>query len=213
MDLVSQTAEVAIDRSDQEASAIHVELSRRIRAGDSAAEGQLVKRIQPGLRMMLLRILNGDQAQADDILQETLLVLLKRLRGEGLDDPGNLASFAAQTARKLTLGLHRKHARQRTDSDNEAIDQVEAPTHGLDRQASDQAAAWAMRRMLDEMRNSRDRLLLKRFYLEEDDKETLCRDFEMNEAALNQALSRARSRFRAILGEHGLGKTDLLEAP
>jgi RNA polymerase sigma-70 factor, ECF subfamily len=213
MDLVSQTADVAIDQSELEASALHAELSKRIRAGDSDAESQLVGRLQPGLRMMLLRILEGDQALADDILQETLLVLLKRLRGDGLEDPGSLAAFAAQTARKLTMAVRRKNFRRRTDLDNEALDQVEAQGPALENQASDEGAAWAVRKLLSEMRNSRDRSLLKRFYLDDDDKETLCRDLDMTEAALNQALSRARNRFRTILRHRGLGKSDLLGAP
>jgi RNA polymerase sigma factor (sigma-70 family) len=213
MDLVSQTADVVIEHGEQEASALHVELSRRIRAGDGGAESQLVRCVQPGLKMMLLRILDGDQALADDIVQETLLVLLKRLRGDGLEDPRGLAAFAAQTARKLTAALRRKHFRRRTDTDNEAIDQVEAPMPALETQTSDEDAAWAVRKLLSEMRNTRDRVLLKRFYLDDNDKETLCQEFAMSEAALNQALSRARLRFRAILGQRGLGKSDLLEAP
>ena len=212
MDLVSQSTGVIIDHGVQGTPHVHAELSRRIRAGDIDAENQLVRRVRPGIRMLLLRILNGDQALADDIAQETLLILLKRLRGAGLEDPGNLASFAAQTARRLTVGIQRKQFRRRTDSDNEAIDRVESPARSLETQASDEAAARAVRKMLSELNSDRDRLLLKRFYLDEIDKQTLCRDFEVNEAALNQALSRARARFRDILGQHGLGKSDLLEA-
>jgi DNA-directed RNA polymerase specialized sigma24 family protein len=52
--------------------------------------------------------------------------------------------------------------------------------------------------------------MLKRFYLDDDDKEVICRELELTEAAFNQALSRARRRFRQILEERGFAKRDLL---
>ena len=72
----------------------------------------------------------------------------------------------------------------------------------------------AVRTMLDELPSPRDRALLKRFYLEEGEKDSLCREFDLAEGTLNQALNRARARFRAILDQRGLNKSDLLgEAP
>jgi hypothetical protein len=52
--------------------------------------------------------------------------------------------------------------------------------------------------------------MLKRFYLDDDAKEVICRELELTEAAFNQALSRARRRFRQILEERGFSKRDLL---
>jgi DNA-directed RNA polymerase specialized sigma24 family protein len=52
--------------------------------------------------------------------------------------------------------------------------------------------------------------MLKRFYLEDHDKEHICREMQLTEAAFNQALSRARRRFRQILEERGFAKRDLL---
>jgi DNA-directed RNA polymerase specialized sigma24 family protein len=52
--------------------------------------------------------------------------------------------------------------------------------------------------------------MLKRFYLDDHDKEVICEELELTEAAFNQALSRARKRFRQILEERGFSKRDLL---
>jgi DNA-directed RNA polymerase specialized sigma24 family protein len=52
--------------------------------------------------------------------------------------------------------------------------------------------------------------MLKRFYLEDHDKEVICHELDLTEAAFNQALSRARKRFRQILDERGFSKRDLL---
>jgi DNA-directed RNA polymerase specialized sigma24 family protein len=52
--------------------------------------------------------------------------------------------------------------------------------------------------------------MLRRFYLEDHDKETICHEMQLSEAAFNQALSRARRRFRQILEERGFTRRDLL---
>jgi len=52
--------------------------------------------------------------------------------------------------------------------------------------------------------------MLKQFYLDDHDKEFICKEMDLNEAAFNQALSRARRRFRQILEERGFSKRDLL---
>jgi len=52
--------------------------------------------------------------------------------------------------------------------------------------------------------------MLKRFYLDDQDKEHICEEMQLTEAAFNQALSRARRRFRQILEERGFAKRDLL---
>jgi RNA polymerase sigma-70 factor, ECF subfamily len=204
----------SIDNRDvpEDESALATAISHRIRRGDTEAENELIHRYQPGLRMILRRRIERDDALVDDLVQETMLIVLQRLRGDGLNDPAGLAAFAAQTARNLSIGARRKHARQRTDVDHMAIERVFSSTPSVDDEVADASTVWAVRRMLDEFPSARDRALLKRFYLEEIDKDSLCREFDLAEGTLNQALNRARSRFRAILAQHGLNKSDLLSA-
>jgi RNA polymerase sigma-70 factor (ECF subfamily) len=188
------------------------ELSRRIREGDRTAEAELVRQFEPGLRVILRRRTGGDRGLLQDLVQETLLIVLQRLRGAGIDDPHKLAAFAAQTARNLAIASLRKAERQKTDVDSEATHRNADPGNHVDERAADHEAALAVRALLRELPHPRDRLMLKRFYLDDDDKEVICRDFELNEAAFNQALSRARRRFRRILEERGFSKRDLLSA-
>ena len=159
------------------------ELSRRIREGDVSAESELIRQFEPGIQ---------------------------RLRGIGIDDPHKLAAFAAQTARNLAIASLRKAERQKTDVDSEATDRNPDPAQGIDGKTADLEAALAVRALLRELPQPRDRLMLKRFYLDDDDKEIICRELDLTEAAFNQALSRARRRFRQILEERGFSKRDLL---
>jgi RNA polymerase sigma-70 factor, ECF subfamily len=186
------------------------ELSRRIREGDVSAESELIRQFEPGLRVLLRRRTGGDLGLLHDLVQETLLVVLQRLRGAGIDDPHKLAAFAAQTARNLAIASLRKTERQKTDVDSEATERNADPALGVDAMAADAEAALAVRALLRELPQVRDRLMLKRFYLEDHDKEVICQELNLTEAAFNQALSRARKRFRQILEERGFSKRDLL---
>jgi RNA polymerase sigma-70 factor, ECF subfamily len=189
------------------------ELCRRIREGDASAESELIRRFEPGLRVLLRRRTGGDRGLLQDLVQETLLVVLQRLRGEGIEDPQKLAAFAAQTARNLAIASLRKTERQRTDIDSEATERNADPGAGLDRQTAGAEVAVAIRILIRELPQSRDRLMLMRFYLDDHDRATICQELNLNEAAFNQALSRARRRFRQILAERGYTKADLLGDP
>jgi RNA polymerase sigma-70 factor, ECF subfamily len=186
------------------------ELSRRIREGDVSAESELVRQFEPGLRVLLRRRTGGDLGLLQDLVQETLLVVLQRLRGAGIDDPQKLAAFAAQTARNLAIASLRKTERQKTDVDSEATERNADSSLGVEEIVADAESALAVRALLREMPQPRDRLMLKRFYLDDHDKEVICQELDLTEAAFNQALSRARKRFRQILEERGFSKRDLL---
>jgi RNA polymerase sigma-70 factor (ECF subfamily) len=188
------------------------ELSRRIRAGDVSAESELVRQYEPGLRVLLRRRTGGDVGLLQDLVQETLLVVIQRLRGEGIDDPGKIAAFAAQTARNLAIASLRKAERQRTDVDSEATERNADTSRSVTMLAEDLEAALAVRALLRELPQPRDRLMLKRFYLEDHDREVICQEMQLTEAAFNQALSRARRRFRQILEERGFTRRDLLSS-
>src|SRR4051794_35071005 len=186
------------------------ELSRRIREGDVSAESELIRQFEPGLRVLLRRRTGGDHGLLQDLVQETLLIVIQRLRGSGIEEPEKLAAFAAQTARNLSIASLRKTERQKTDVDHAATERNADATRGLEALAEDFEAAMAVRALLRELPQSRDRLMLKRFYLEDHDKEVICQEMQLSEAAFNQALSRARRRFRQILEERGFSKQDLL---
>jgi RNA polymerase sigma-70 factor (ECF subfamily) len=162
--------------------------------------------------VLLRRRTGGDYGLLQDLVQETLLVVIQRLRGAGIEDPQKLAAFAAQTARNLAIASLRKAERQKTDVDTEATDRNADPAPNVDAIAADLEAALAVRALLRELPQARDRLMLKRFYLDDHDKHIICQEMDLSEAAFNQALSRARKRFRQILEERGFAKRDLLSS-
>src|SRR6202008_4290949 len=70
--------------------------------------------------------------------------------------------------------------------------------------------ASAARRMLEEMPVARDREVLVRFYLDDEDREKICRELRLSEEHFNRVIFRARNRFRQLIEHRGFRKTDLL---
>lgn len=175
------------------------DLVRRIAAGDRAAESELVARYSRGVLFLLQRIAK-DPDLAEDLHQETFVVVLGRLRGAGLDQPERLAGFIRATARNLFTGDYRKTVRRRTDSDSERVERtvVEERRSQL-RRVLGQERARAVRQALGELRTDRDRQILYRFYLLDEAKETLCAELGLSDLHFNRVLHRARQRLGQIL--------------
>jgi RNA polymerase sigma-70 factor (ECF subfamily) len=186
-------------------------LCRRIQAGDLAAEAMLVARLQSGLRLVANRAAGGDFELAHDVCQEALVIILRRLRSTGLENPAMLAAFAAQTARNLVTAARRKTHRQRTESHAETIEAIADPRPAAQEQLSAGRIAAILNRIVAELPGERDRTVLIRFYLKEDDKSDICRDLNLSELGFNQVVFRARNRLRQLLIESGFEKGDLLD--
>ena len=184
------------------------DLSHRIRAGDKRSEDQLSRRVAPGITQIIVSM-TGNFALAQELCQETLIILLARLRSQPLDDPDKLPAFVAQIARNLVAAERRKEHRRKTDVDSEAIDQVADPSQGQEHDAQRESAAVAIRKVLAEMKSVRDRSLLVRYYLRDEDKKELCRELGLTEPSFNVILFRARSRFLELLEKRGLNAEDL----
>jgi RNA polymerase sigma-70 factor (ECF subfamily) len=184
------------------------DLSHRIRAGDSRAEGDLSRRIAPGITQIIVGM-TGNFPQAQELCQETLIIILTRLRVQPLDDPDKLPAFVAQVARNLVVAERRKERRRKTDVDSEAIDDVADQSQGQEQDAQRESAAVAIRKVLAEMKSIRDRSLLVRYYLRDEDKKDICRELGLTEPSFNVVLFRARSRFLELLEKRGLSGDDL----
>ena len=185
------------DDSRADEAEIASDLVRRIATGDTGAEGQLVSRYSRVLKVLLHR-LTGSPDLAEDLHQETFRIVLERLRRQGLDEPAGLASFLRGTARNLALAERRKGARRKTENDEEALAEVPHPAPSqLSSVLLDEEAA-TVRRLLDELGVERDRELLLRFYVADEDKETICSDLGLDRLHFNRVIFRARQRFREL---------------
>lgn len=91
------------------------ELARRIAAappGEAGeAEGELVRRFAPRIRLYGLRHLR-DEPAAQDLVQDVLVTTIEALRAGRVQDPERLASFVLGTCRMTVTGRHRSERRR-----------------------------------------------------------------------------------------------------
>lgn len=183
-------------------------IATRIAEGDCSAESQLIARLSPGL-LMLVNARCHDAELTADVCQETFIILLKRLRGRTLQDPSRIAAFAAQTARQLLYDWRRRNELRRTTVDSSAVEaaEIEAPP---DMSLDQHAAAALVGRLLAELAHDRDREILRRFYLLDQDKPEICRELGLSTGSFDQIVFRARARLRAMLNARGVASRDFL---
>ena len=171
-------------------------------SGDRKAESRMLLALRPGVLAVLRYGAFHRWVDAEDLTQETLQVVVERVRAGTIDDPRKVFAFAAATARNLALNQARKVLRQQTVVDSELVDELaqnlEMEQNELS-DADDRQLAQAVMTLLDELPTQRDRQLLIRFYLEGTDKQQLCRELGLSPKHFDRVLMRARSRLRAII--------------
>lgn len=162
----------------------------------------VLQEMRTGVLMLLRRELR-DFALAEDLCNESFRIVFERLRQRPLDDPDRLGSFLVQTARNLVVAYRRTVARQRTFTDQQAALEGCA-TAELDPAAilEAQLRAAAVRKLLLEIALPRDREILVRAYLYDQDKEQVCRDLGIEAGHYKRVIYRARERFRVLLERH-----------
>ncbi|MFT7219742.1 MAG: RNA polymerase sigma factor (sigma-70 family) [Candidatus Azotimanducaceae bacterium] len=170
-------------------------LAAEIKNGSSRAEAIFYTRFQPGVLLMLERRL-GDRARAEDIAQDTLMIVLTRLRADGIDEPAKLASFVHQTAKYQFIGWLRKKENQ-----NELLptaDDKANEDEPVEEQLHREQVRKQVRTLITEMNIARDREVLHRFYVQDQTKPVICEALDLSATHFDRVINRARGRFKKL---------------
>ena len=150
--------------------------------------------------MILLRA-TAQHSIAEDLVQDTFRLSLEKIRRGDLREPEKLSGFICNIARNLAISHFRRASRQETLEGQIGLSSV-AHENPLQHVLSAEKAA-IVRRILDELRSSRDREVLYRFYLAEQDKEQICRELGLTSLHFNRVLFRARERYKELYEKVG----------
>lgn len=181
-------------------------LSERIATRDVIAEREIWLRYASGLRF-LVRRQTGDDELAQDVVQETFQIALMQLREGRLENPDALGGFLRGIALKVMLTMRRAADKEKPIGDgtlngHDVSDERQSPFA----RTLQNERRLLVRRVIEELPVARDRQMLWRYYVTEDDKYMICKQLELSTDHFDRVLHRARLRFAALL-------TDLKTAP
>jgi RNA polymerase sigma-70 factor, ECF subfamily len=162
-----------------------------------------------GLRAQLTRVTRNADVAAD-LLQDAIVTALRKLRSGEIEHRSHLDGYVYRVALNHFRNYRRKD--KSSVSDPEGATSLEDAAAETRPTRSIQAAQWAdlVKRVLREMSSPRDREVLVRFYLKEEERSALCRSLGLTDLQFNRVIFRARERFRELLEHSGFGKSDLL---
>jgi RNA polymerase sigma-70 factor, ECF subfamily len=163
---------------------------------DADAENFLVAHFSRPVQLKLRHGLRSVEL-AQDAHQETFLRVLRYFhQGKTLENPASLPGFVFSVCRNVSLEFLRSHTRhsQMPENGPETMD----PGRGPEAQAVTEERRKMVAQVLSEM-PEKDRILLRRVCLDEEDKDTVCREYDVDRNYLRVLLHRARNRFRAVM--------------
>jgi len=184
----------AAKMSDEEVAR---DLVARIQAGDGDAEAVLYERYRRGVLFTLSRM-TADHALCEDLQQETLRLAIEKIRNGDVRKPESLNGYIRNIAKNLFIAEYRKKHRRGENEDWEAAPEpvdLAADPHFATARAQE---ADLVRALLRELKHQRDRQLLLRFYVGQEEKQQICQDLQMDPKIFNSILHRARQRFKAL---------------
>lgn len=173
------------------------ELVKRIIAGDSAAEDELVRRYEHGVAVIIGQMVKS-RSLAEDVSQDTFRIVLGKVRRGDLREPERLSGFVCSVARNTALDYIR---RTRHLKNQEAIgnaEQIPDPAPNQLEEILRQEKAAVVRQLINELKKKRDRDLLLRYYIAEEDKDKICGDLGLTRAQFNNVIFRATARFKEL---------------
>jgi RNA polymerase sigma-70 factor (ECF subfamily) len=168
----------------------------RLRAGDFRTQEHFVAYFSELIQLKLRSRLNSPQA-IEDVRQETFTRVFVALRGEGgIRQPERLGAYVNSICNNVLLEHYRASSRHSSLEDEEDKD-FPATTIDIVGAVAAKEMAVKVREILDEL-PERDRRLLREIFLEERDKDDVCRDFGVDRDYLRVLVHRAKLSFKSL---------------
>jgi RNA polymerase sigma-70 factor (ECF subfamily) len=167
----------------------------RLREGDFRTQEHFVAYFSELIQLKLRSRLHSPQA-IEDVRQETFARVFAALRSEGrIRQPERLGAFVNSLCNNVLLEYYRASQRDTSLEDEEDQD---FPAKDVDIFGAVAAKQMGekVREILEEL-PERDRRLLREIFIEERDKDDVCRDFGVDRDYLRVLLHRAKQSFKS----------------
>jgi RNA polymerase sigma-70 factor, ECF subfamily len=168
----------------------------RLRDGDATTEQHFTSYFDPLLRI-LFRARQLPSDRIDDLVQDTFIRVIGALRKQGgVRQPERFGAFVNSVAKNILHEFYR--ASRRSDPLEDSHFEIPDTTVDLDGMLITKQTKRLVAEVLEAM-PERDRNLLKALFLEEKDKDEVCRSFGLDRDYLRVCVLRAKAKFRVLL--------------
>jgi RNA polymerase sigma-70 factor (ECF subfamily) len=182
----------------------HAALVSAIAAGDARAEADFVRLFQPGIRALVRRHARPADPIVEDLVQDVIHQLIRRLRASALHDPLALPGYVRSTVVLTVQAEYRRRGRRGENAAAVSVDSLQGSDDPIAAAQREQMNS-SVRTLLAELPTERDREILRRFYLQENDRDTVCAALGIDPDHFHRVLHRARQRLKALLIDAGIG--------
>jgi RNA polymerase sigma-70 factor (ECF subfamily) len=168
----------------------------RLCSGDFRTEEHFVAYFKELIQLKLRSRVHSPQA-AEDLRQETFARVFAVLRSpQGMRQPERLGAFVNSVCNNVLLEYYRSSVREETAEEDEAANFPDSSV--------DIIGAISHKQMQEKVRGlleampERDRRIIKEVFLEERDKDEVCRDFGVDRDYLRVLVHRAKQSFKSL---------------
>jgi RNA polymerase sigma-70 factor, ECF subfamily len=174
-----------------------IELVRRIIERDARAEDEMARRYKNGIFQIIFQVVRN-HAVAEDLCQDTLVKALEKIRQGDVREPARLSGFILGIAKFIAIDYIRKLRSAIKIEDVGAAEHVPDPANNPYEQIVEKENAQIVRRIIGEMSIQRDRDVLFRYYILEEEKDKICTDLRVSREQLSRIIFRARQRYKEL---------------
>ena len=167
----------------------------RLRAGDYRTQENFCAYFSTLIQIKLRSRLQSPSA-IEDVRQETFVRFFVKLRDDKILQPERLGAYVNSMCNNVLREQYRSSARHSSLEDEEPQDFPDQGKNMVDIIASKQTEN-NVREILEKL-PERDRRLLREVFLEERDKDEVCRDFGVDREYLRVLLYRAKQSFKSL---------------
>jgi RNA polymerase sigma-70 factor (ECF subfamily) len=169
----------------------------QLASGDFRTQEHFVSYFSELIRLKLSKRLHS-HSQVEDARQETFARVFAALRKpDGIREPERLGAYVNSVCNNVLLEYYRSSSQEVTSDDEEAEANIPDPAISVVDVIANRQIQRNVREILDQLQE-KDRRLIKEIFLEERDKDDVCRDLGVDREYLRVLLHRAKKSFKAI---------------
>lgn len=168
---------------------------QRLKDGDGPTEEHFARYFGDLIRIKASSNMRAREA-IDDVRQETLLRVLRNIRKGVIEQPDRFGAYVNSVCNNVMLEMFRRDSRL-GQFPEEGLE-IESGEAAVDTNLLRSELRLQVRQALDGL-PVKDRNLLHRIFMDEEDKDAVCEEFGITREHLRVLLHRARGRLRATL--------------